>query len=192
MNRGVFLDRDGVLNALIFYPDTSEFESPRVAADLVLKPDAPSALQHLRGWPLFLISNQPSYAKGKTSLADLEAVHRRLEELLRPHGVTFQGVYYCYHHPNGIVSEFSGLCECRKPAAGSLLRARDMHELDMAHCWMIGDQDTDIQCGQRAGCKTILIEYQPSQAKRGKSQPDWHCADLMQAVEIVTTSASSR
>src|SRR6185436_19694244 len=131
MNRGIFLDRDGVLNTLIFYPDTAEFESPRTAVDLELKPDALSALKRLRGWPLFLISNQPSYAKGKTSLADLQAVHGRLEGLLKPHDIAFHGIYYCYHHPKGIVPELSGVCECRKPAAGSLFRARDMHKLDL-------------------------------------------------------------
>ena len=82
MNKCIFLDRDGVLNALVFYPDTSEYESPRVADDFALKPDAVDALKLLRGWPLFLISNQPSYAKGKTPLAVLKAVHERLEECL--------------------------------------------------------------------------------------------------------------
>ncbi|MEO0564004.1 MAG: histidinol-phosphatase, partial [Chloroflexota bacterium] len=78
--RAIFLDRDGVLNELIYYPDFEEDESPRKPEDLRLLPGVPRALRALQsaGWALILVSNQPSYAKGKCSLEDLKAVHKRL------------------------------------------------------------------------------------------------------------------
>jgi D-glycero-D-manno-heptose 1,7-bisphosphate phosphatase len=193
MNRGIFLDRDGVLNALVYYADSGEHESPRSPADLILLPGVPDALRRLReqGWPLFIVTNQPSYAKGKTSLENLQAVHQRLIMLLAQEGIAVQEAYYCYHHPDSIIAEFSGACDCRKPGIGSLLRARDTYRLELSQCWMIGDQDTDIKCGQNAGCKTIQLVYGPSQHKRGASQPDYQCDTLAQAVDIVTAVATA-
>src|SRR5258708_6780204 len=69
----VFLDRDGVLTEPIWNPATREYESPHIVADVVLCPDIFAPLQALqaRGYELFIVSNQPSYAKGKTSLENI-------------------------------------------------------------------------------------------------------------------------
>src|ERR1035438_4969961 len=87
--RGLFLDRDGILNELVFYPDTDEWESPRTPADLRLCPDLGVALPPFQeaGWDLFLVSNQPSYAKGKTSLQALQDVHEALVQGLVKEGL---------------------------------------------------------------------------------------------------------
>src|SRR5438094_5210946 len=121
MTKGVFLDRDGTLNALVFYGDTGEFESPRTPGDFHFLPGIVTALMALQaeGWLLFLVSNQPSYAKGKTSLSNLQAIHSCLEEHLLDHEIRLQSAYYCYHHPNGIIHEYTGPCECLKPAVGA-------------------------------------------------------------------------
>lgn len=187
MTRAVFLDRDGVLTALVYYPDTGEYESARTPADLTILPNTLSALQRLRdqGWALFLVSNQPSYAKGKTSLDNLHAVHARFEEALQRVGVVLHASYYCYHHPRGIVPSHTMTCECRKPGIASLLRAQQEFGLDLAQSWFVGDQDIDIQCGQRGGCQTIQLDYSLSADKRGTSQPDWRCRDLDHAVELL-------
>lgn len=187
VNRGIFLDRDGVLNELVYYPDSLEYEAPRTPEDFRLIPGVVDALHgfHTEQYLLFLVSNQPSLAKGKTSLEALTSVHARLEASLAEVGLAFQGVYYCYHHPMGVVPAYTCVCDCRKPGIRSLLRARDAFRLDFSQCWMIGDQDTDVLCGQRAGCRTIQIEYEPSQPKRGHSQPDHLCRSLSEAMKIL-------
>src|ERR1043165_7062377 len=98
--QGIFFDRDGILNGLIYYGDTDEWESPRGPQDFKIIPGVLEVLGALQqqGWRLFLISNQPSYAKGKTSLENLQAVHVELESMLTTAGISFSGVYYCYHH----------------------------------------------------------------------------------------------
>src|SRR5437016_5707015 len=136
--RGIFFDRDGVLNSLVYYADTAEWESPRNAQDFQLMPGALDVLSTLQqtGWLLFLVSNQPSYAKGKTSLEDLHTVHAELDRYLNEsHQVSLAGVYYCYHHPQGVVPEYTRVCECRKPGIGSLLKAQAAYDLDLSACW---------------------------------------------------------
>src|SRR5262249_35271340 len=147
------------LNELIHYPDTLEYEAPRTPADYHLRSGVIEALSRLddAGYILCLVSNQPSHAKGKTSLEALAAVHSRLEQFLAEASLALDGTYYCYHHPQGIVPAYTCVCDCRKPEFGSLLRAKDAFDLDLSQCWMIGDQDSDVFCGQRAGCRTIQI-----------------------------------
>ena len=68
MNRAVFLDRDGVINPLVYNLDTNEYESPHYMDDFSIFPYTAESLKLLqeRDFKLFLISNQPSFAKGKT------------------------------------------------------------------------------------------------------------------------------
>src|SRR5258708_2898140 len=115
--RAVFLDRDGVLNDLVLNPATGEFESPHTLADLRLLPDVAGAALRLQqaGFALFIVSNQPSYAKGKTTLENIQAIAHEIERELAESGVKILRALYCYHHPNGIVEEFSGACRCPTP-----------------------------------------------------------------------------
>lgn len=183
----LFLDRDGLLNELVFYPDSSEWESPRVPADLVLIPGVLEALQgfHLAGWPMVLISNQPSHAKGKASLGSLQAVHQKLASLLLEGGIHLEAVKYCFHHPQGSHPDYSGGCICRKPSPFMVQEAARACGFELELSWMIGDQDTDISCGQSAGCRTILIPCEASASKRGNIQPDFTCSSLGQARQII-------
>ncbi len=193
MKRAVFLDRDGTLNALLYYADTQEYESPRMADALTLLPAVEAALRQLISgdYSLFLVSNQPSYAKGKTSLENLQAVHTRLVEHLSSREINLTEAYYCYHHPRGIIPAYTTVCTCRKPGIASLLKARDTYGIDLSESWMIGDQDTDIQCGSNAGCQTILLDYAPSANKRDTVaglQPTARLASLEAAAAYLTSA----
>lgn len=170
----VFLDRDGVLNELILNPKTGEYESPHVPEDLKIRDGILVPLKALSsaGFDLFLVSNQPSYAKGKTSMENILEIHRRLDLHLKENGVFFHDYYYCYHHPRGIVPLFSGVCPCRKPSPFFLFKAEKEHGVDLSLSWMIGDQDSDVDCGRNAGCQTALLRNDFSLAKRGRSHPD--------------------
>ncbi|UEP97834.1 HAD-IIIA family hydrolase (plasmid) [Bacillus pacificus] len=48
-------------------------------------------------------------------------------------------------------------CSCRKPEAGMLLQLAQRHDIDLASSYMIGDQETDICAGKKAGTRTIRI-----------------------------------
>jgi D-glycero-D-manno-heptose 1,7-bisphosphate phosphatase len=165
--RAVFLDRDGVINDLVPDPDTGTPESPYSADEVRLMPDAAEAIKQLHdaGYLLVAVSNQPAAAKGIASTEQLQAVHNRIVELLAAEGAALDDWRYCFHHP-----DFTGPCDCRKPEPGMLLDAAREHDIDLSQSWMVGDADRDIEAGQRAGVRTVLVEH-PGSAHRRKGAP---------------------
>lgn len=189
MKKAVFLDRDGVINRLVINPIVDEYESPLHVDDFELYPWTLRSLRSLKemGYMLFLISNQPGFAKGKTSLKNIKEIHDMLHTILMEHGVDFTEYYYCYHHPKGMVPEFSFECECRKPGTLFLRKAHEGFQFSIQDSWLIGDEDSDILCGKAYGLTTILIDEERSERKRGKSDPEFHATDLKDAVRIIKT-----
>jgi D-glycero-D-manno-heptose 1,7-bisphosphate phosphatase len=187
MKQAVFIDRDGVLNELVINNETNDYEPPHVPEDLILFPYTFEILQILQEaqFDLFLISNQPDYAKGKTTLENLKMVHEKLDRNLRLEGIHFREYYYCYHHPKGNVPGYSFECECRKPKPFFIQMAAKRYFIDLSNSWMIGDRDSDIECGKAAGIKTIMIENPQSSKYRGSSKPDFTAANLKDALEII-------
>ncbi len=157
--KAVFLDRDGVLNENVFYADTGAWESPRTVADFKLFPETIPSLQQLQraGFLLFLVSNQPNVAKGKSTMEELQAIQASLCSSLEPADIRFTDFFYCYHHPESTLPPFGGACVCRKPSPYFLLQAAATHAIDMASSWMIGDRRSDIACGNKAHVRTVFI-----------------------------------
>ncbi|MGA3027956.1 MAG: transaldolase [Bryobacteraceae bacterium] len=144
--KAVFLDRDGVLNRAIVrdgrpYPPTRLDE-------LELLPGVASACAALRasGYLLILVTNQPDVARGKQTLAGVEAMNRAVIEKLR-----LDGCEVCAH------DDGDG-CECRKPQPGLLTAAARTFDVDLAGSFMVGDRWRDIEAGRRAGCRTVFID----------------------------------
>jgi D-glycero-D-manno-heptose 1,7-bisphosphate phosphatase len=183
MRRAVFLDRDGVLNRNVWNPATNQYESPLRPEQFALLPDVIPALQLLShaGYLLFLVSNQPNFAKGKTSLHALDVIHRKLETTLTDAQIILAASYYCYHHP-----DVTGKCICRKPSPYFLWKARDEFGIHLAESWMIGDRVTDIQCGRAAAARTIRITNTPSAEK----EADHAAPDLWSAAQIIAGTLS--
>ena len=184
--RAIFIDRDGVLNELVLNPKNGEHESPHEPDDLRMIAGAAEAAKRLQdaGFALFIVSNQPSYAKGKTTLEKIHAIAERVQAHLEGASVSIRRAYYCHHHPDGIVPEYSGACRCRKPAPQFLFDARDEFGIDLSASWMIGDQDTDVECGRRAGCRTVGILNPLSAHRRtGTEMPTLSARDLADAAE---------
>lgn len=184
----VFVDRDGVINELVPDPGTGRPESPLRVADVRLIPGAGAALRGLAeaGWCLVGVSNQPSAAKGLMSLDALHAIQARVLELLAAEGARFDDFRLCLHHPEGVVPDLTGECDCRKPAPGMLFAAAGDLGLDLGRSWMVGDTDGDVQAGRAAGCRTILVEHPHSAHKRtGELHPDAVASDLAAAAGIM-------
>jgi len=184
----VFLDRDGVINRNVLDRATGEYGAPRLPEEFELASGAIDALRALRraGFPLFLISNQPDYAKGKSSLEELAAVHGRLVAELDAAGIAFTEFYYCYHHPQGVAAGYSGLCECRKPSPYFVFKARDAFGLALEKSWIVGDRATDIECGRAAGVRTIRVkEDHPAMRAVNEAKADFEAHDLAHAAEIL-------
>jgi D-glycero-D-manno-heptose 1,7-bisphosphate phosphatase len=187
--RAVFLDRDGVINRNVLNPATGEFEAPFAVEDFALVPGVPQALRRLQaaGFLLFLVSNQPNYAKGKSSRAQIDAIDAELRRQLKAMRVEFAAFYYCLHHPHGVIEGYSGSCACRKPSPYFLFLASRRFGIDLERSWMVGDRETDILCGRLAGARTILIDA--NSKGRGGVVPDRVATDLAAASEYICEAA---
>jgi D,D-heptose 1,7-bisphosphate phosphatase len=152
MNKAIFIDKDGTLVKNVPYnidPALIELEDDAGAALRVLK-------EH--GYLIIVVSNQSGVAHGYFEEADLEKVKHHIEHLLLKQNAAIDAFYYCPHHPEGKASEYSILCDCRKPQPGMLIQAARDFAVDLTLSWMIGDILNDVEAGSRAGCKTILID----------------------------------
>jgi D-glycero-D-manno-heptose 1,7-bisphosphate phosphatase len=186
--RAAFIDRDGVVNQLVPDPVTGLPESPLRDYDVALLGGVAEALKLLAsdGWLLVGVSNQPAAAKGIVSVGDLRSVQARVLELLSEEGAHFDAFRLCLHHPDAVVAELTGECECRKPAPGMLLDAARELDIDLGRSWIIGDTDSDILAGRAAGCRTALIEHAPSAHKRsGAISPDARVPSLDAAAALL-------
>lgn len=142
----VFLDKDGTI--LVDEPYNVD------PARMVFAPGAFAGLCRLAalGLPLIVVSNQPGVELGYFREARLQDVRQRLAGMFRAAGARLAGFYYCPHAPSGT------RCRCRKPAPGLLRRAAREHDIDLARSWMIGDILHDVEAGNRAGCRTVLLD----------------------------------
>lgn len=177
MRRALFLDRDGVVDHLVYYPSHDEWESPRRVADLVMIDGVTEPLRrfHEAGWLLVFVTNQPSAAKEKTTREELEEVHAAV---VRNVGVPIARSFLCFHRAEDA-------CVCRKPSPFFLLEAARELGIDLAQSWMAGDQDSDLQCGRAAGCRVALIEHRGSEHKRGAIAPDLRVEDLRELADAL-------
>lgn len=188
--RAVFLDRDGVINRNVLNAATGKREAPLTAAEFELIPGTREGLQRLRdaGFLLFLVSNQPNYAKGKSSLREMRAIHDRLLWELAAMRVEFAAFYYCLHHPEGIAAGYAGPCVCRKPSPYFLLQAAAEFDVDLAQSWMVGDRAADVLCGRAAGVGTILIDAEGAAVRA--AAPDFVAEDLDTAAKTICRATS--
>ena len=151
--RAVFLDRDGTINE-----ESGFITSPE---QIRLLPGAAEAIRRLNDSPYLAIcvTNQPVIARGEATLADLEAIHARLDTLLGNEGAYLDDLFFCPHHPDGgfagEIAAYKIDCDCRKPKPGMLLLATASYNINPSRSYMIGDRTADIAAGRAAGCKTI-------------------------------------
>ncbi|UEG54777.1 HAD family hydrolase [Mucilaginibacter daejeonensis] len=152
MNKAIFLDKDGTL-----IPDIPYNVDPAL---ITLQPGSADGLQRLleNGYIFIVITNQSGVARGMFHEHDLQAVEQRMQELLATVNIPLTAFYYCPHHPDGTVTSLNIKCDCRKPLPGMILRAAREHNIELSSSWMIGDILNDVEAGNRAGCKTVLID----------------------------------
>lgn len=152
MNKAIFIDKDGTLIKNVPYnvdPSLVELEDSAARAMQLLKQD---------GFLLIVISNQSGVAHGYFKPTALDAVKSRIQDLLNSENAAIDAFYFCPHHEAGSVSEYALNCACRKPEPGMILQAAVDFNVDLSSSWMIGDILHDVEAGNKAGCKTILID----------------------------------
>ena len=98
------------------------------------------------------------------------------KELLSAAAVSFDAIYVCPHRPES-------RCDCRKPRTGLLERAAREIGFALTDCFVIGDQTSDIELGQRVGATTVLVRtgYGVHTASRLAVSPDYAVVNLWEA-----------
>jgi len=158
-HRAVFLDRDGVINALVWNDVEKVMDSPYELEDFRLLEGVSAAIARLRsaGYLAVVVSNQPGIAKGKCNARFIYAVNEAMRSALGSSGAVLDGVYYCLHHPEATVESYRVICDCRKPKPGLILHAARELEIDRSASFMVGDSTKDILAGREAGCVTVSV-----------------------------------
>lgn len=148
--RAVFVDKDGTLvENLPHNVDPAKVRfTPHAMAGLRLLAE--------RGYQIIVVTNQPGVAYGIFTRAQLTGLQTALARMMAHEGVPLTDFYACPHAP-GPAGPVPG-CLCRKPAPGLLRQAARAHAIDLHSSWMIGDILDDVEAGQRAGCRTVLLD----------------------------------
>ena len=168
MNCAVFFDRDGTLMEDVHY--CADPALVRVYASV------PEALRKLKaaGFRVFVVSNQSGIGRGLMTLTQYQSVEREFLRQIGPELI--DASYFCPDAP-GIPSMR------RKPAPGMVLEAAAEYAIDLPNSWLVGDKCADIECGRRAGTRTILVSTGYGGAR--KCAPDFHANGAVEAADII-------
>ncbi|HBS47811.1 TPA: D,D-heptose 1,7-bisphosphate phosphatase [Candidatus Dependentiae bacterium] len=152
-NKAAFFDRDGTIIKDVNYLSSLDQIEIIIPAVKLCK-----MLQNA-GYLIFVVTNQSGIARGTFDESFVEATHCKIKELFEKEGVFIQKFYYCPHHTEfATIEKYKKDCFCRKPNPGMLLEACKEFNLDMKNSFMFGDKLIDVQAGNAAGCKSLLIQ----------------------------------
>ena len=143
--KAIFLDRDGTLIVDKHYVFKIE--------DLEYFPDTKEALQIMqnKGFELFIVTNQSGVARGYYQSRDVETFHQHMQNDMKRWGLKpYVETVFCPDHPDS--GSFN-----RKPNPGMLLSLIQKWKIDPSKSYMVGDRRLDVECGERAQVKGIMV-----------------------------------
>ena len=171
MKKAVFLDRDGVINRA--FVKNGLPTSPHSLDELEILPGVKESILRLKrlNFICLVVTNQPDVPRGKISKSNVIKMNNFLKKEIK-----LDDIFVCYHDDNDD-------CNCRKPKPGLLLHASKKWNVDLKKSFMIGDRWRDIQSGEKAGCKTIYLDYNYKDIK--PKNPNFITDTLLNAVNII-------
>jgi D-glycero-D-manno-heptose 1,7-bisphosphate phosphatase len=147
-NAAVFIDRDGTINEekdYLYRIEDWEWIAGSIEAIKSFN-DA--------GLLVIVVTNQAGVARGKYNEHDIDKLHAYVNDELSRFGARIDAYYYCPHHPDfGATRQ----CSCRKPLPGLILQAQQDFDIDLGRSYMVGDKISDIQAGEAAGVKLVMV-----------------------------------
>jgi len=158
MSKALFIDRDGVINVdKVHVFRREDFKFTERIFDICRK-------YANDGYYIIVITNQAGIAKGLYSEEDYQNLTAWMIEQFKLQGIPISKVYHCPHFP-----EITGPCDCRKPEPGMILQAVKEFDLDISECILIGDKESDLEAGRRAGIpeENLFLFDPPSPLKGG-------------------------
>ena len=203
----VFLDRDGTLMEEVHY-----CADPALVR---LFPGTAAALRRLtaRGYLCVIITNQSGIGRGLLTEAQYHAVQAELlrqlgtqeeeenlelrnsggeRKIVEPKGfkANSRGVDASYFCPDAPPTP----SHRRKPEPGMVLEAARDLGIDLAQSWFVGDKAADIECGTRAGTRTILVQTGYGTQTVGEPcqpAPNFIAKDVVAAVALILQNSDA-
>ena len=181
----VFIDRDGTINEQLGYINhLSRF---------VIFPGVPEAVRLLNknNFLAIIISNQSGVAQGYYPIDMVYETHDLLKTSLEEKGAKIDGIFFCPHHPRGVVPEYTCACRCRKPETGLVDQALKSFDIDMSRSYVVGDRYIEIELAHQLNLKGIMVETGYGLGEMDyilpdkPSRPDHIAQDLLHAVEWI-------
>jgi len=151
MRPAVFIDRDGTINEQRGYINhISRF---------VLLPGVGEAISLLNknNHIVVVTSNQSGVARGYFPIKLIKEINKLMVENLAIDNAHVDRIYFCPHHPNGVVPEYTRNCSCRKPNIGFIEKAKAELDIDIKASYVIGDRLLDIEFAHNANLSGILV-----------------------------------
>lgn len=143
--RAIFFDRDGVVNVNTNYVyKISDFKFMEGFLEFF------SACKK-SGFLALVVTNQSGINRGFYTERDFKILSDFMQNELREKtGFVFDKIYHCPHSP-------SENCICRKPKIGMIQNALKDFNIDLEKSFLIGDNESDIECAINAGIKTQIL-----------------------------------
>ena len=148
MKTAVFLDRDGVINEVL----TDRVKFVNKPHELYFLPGVPVAIKKLNAHfdYIFVVTNLGGVGLGFMKETQLQSIHDHMIAELKKEGAKIDEVAYCPHKPK------AG-CACRKPNSKMIEDLAKKFDIDLSKSYMVGDTDTDIMAGKKAGTKGVFL-----------------------------------
>ena len=172
MKRAIYLDRDGVINEVFFRGgDNNKPIAPWEMVEFRLIKNIKKPLKYLRqmGFHLFIVTNQPDIAKGILKFSTV----KKMNDIVM-NELPIDEIMVCPHID-------SDICNCRKPKPGMILTLGKKWGINLEDSFLIGDNWKDIESGETAGCRTILIDKFYNKSVKA----DFRVENLTMSVEVV-------
>lgn len=169
-NRAVFLDRDGVINEVVFH-GSEKPSSPWKFEEFKMIRGIEKPLNELSsmGFYLFIVSNQPDISRGYIEAGTTEKINEIIYKRL-----PIREIVTCPHDDHHD-------CTCRKPKPGMLIDMSWKWNIDLKKSFLIGDNWKDMEAGKAAGSRSILVDKPYNRNVKS----DHIVKDLCEAVELI-------
>jgi D-glycero-D-manno-heptose 1,7-bisphosphate phosphatase len=156
----IILDRDGTINVDRddFVKSADEWLPLEGALDAIAK-------LNQAGYTIAVATNQSGLGRGLYGIAELNAMHNKMQRLLKTAGGRIDSIFFCPHDPTATDTTGESPCTCRKPLTGLFEQIRDRYGVDLRQVPTVGDALRDMQAGSKAGCPTHLVRTGKSQFK---------------------------
>ena len=172
----VILDRDGVINQ-----DSVDFiKNPN---EWIPIPDSLEAIARLNqhGFNVIIATNQSGIGRGLFDIETMNAINRKMLDLLAQVGGHIDAIFYCPH------AEDSN-CKCRKPKSGMLEEISTRFGANLKNIPAIGDATRDLEAYQAVGAQPILVKTGKGEetfVSKAYPKNTWIFNDLSQAVDKI-------